>query len=275
MFCSIRQIFTLCSIFVVFCFSLSASHLHLFVVGAAHDEDPVMLSAVKNDVEAIRSQALEIADGANLSFSEVLFFGEHIQTTNVIEAIESLDVKSNDIVIFYYSGHGFTTKGYEEDPWPILALNYNSACLPLNSVIDRLVSKNAHFTFVFADCCNTWIPDSLVSVVAWEPKNLEIAIKENYEELFLNSPGFVVLSSAKRKQRALGRSSGSYCTLAFLNSLQEHVSKKDSSPTWQGIMKDTAEGVMKFVDMSHNRNKPKAFKVKQEPVFYIQPFCPL
>ena len=46
------------------------------------------------------------------------YSGQDFKATSALQAIESLNVELNDIVVFYYSGHG---ANWDDDEWPHMA----------------------------------------------------------------------------------------------------------------------------------------------------------
>lgn len=79
------------------------------------------------------------------------FSGQSFKATSALQAIESLNVDINDIVVFYYSGHG---ANWDDDEWPHMAFldrQYGETTI-YNKLREKFV--NAKLILCISDCCN-------------------------------------------------------------------------------------------------------------------------
>lgn len=79
------------------------------------------------------------------------YSGQNFRAANALQAIESLKVGLNDIVVFYYSGHG---ANWDDDEWPHMAFldrQYGET-----AIYNKLREKfgNAKLILCISDCCN-------------------------------------------------------------------------------------------------------------------------
>ena len=137
--------------------------------------------------------------------------GNNCSKENLMNTLNSLKCNKNDIVLFYYSGHGTRSK-QDNSEFPQMCLKYNSAYdedkfVPVHTVIEKLQAKGARFTLVMTDCCNNPVsgvsPKSLMSKDGGSMVDSDV-VARNYRKLFLESQGMVVLTGCKKGQCSLG-----------------------------------------------------------------------
>ena len=80
--------------------------LHFILV--ANTNDPRIGYSVQKDVVNITSQVKDVATFLSLPLNMVEISGANFGKANVETAVSSLNPGTNDIVIFYYSGHGYS-----------------------------------------------------------------------------------------------------------------------------------------------------------------------
>ena len=93
----------------------------------------------------------KIAQSLGYKNNMLRYSGQNFRATNALESIESLNVGFNDIVVFYYSGHG---ANWDDDEWPHMAFldrQYGET-----TIYNKLREKcgNAKMILCISDCCN-------------------------------------------------------------------------------------------------------------------------
>lgn len=93
----------------------------------------------------------KIAQSLGYKNNMLRYSGQSFRATNALQAIESLNVGLNDIVVFYYSGHG---ANWDDDEWPHMAFldrQYGET-----TIYNKLREKfgNAKLILCISDCCN-------------------------------------------------------------------------------------------------------------------------
>ena len=85
---------------------LSTKSLHLFILG--DDTNKNIWSSVRQDITNIEQSFSYIASVGNLPFYPVKLTRSHrtLSRSHVISSIRKASIKSDDIVVLYYSGHG-------------------------------------------------------------------------------------------------------------------------------------------------------------------------
>jgi len=259
-----RSIFLCLSVlFAIPSIGIEAGVFHLLLVGDYENDDIQRKLIAEKDIYSVQKVFQCIAKTLDLELQKTVITGE-LTSQDIFEAITLLDVASDDLLIFYYTGHGISLISQDQDPWPDLYLPRDGELIPLSSLIATVEQKNAHFSLLIADCCNNEIPDALMphllKAKAW-PKSCH-HIEENYRKLFLQNKGLVVLAAAKKKQLALADTlKGSYCTWSFLAALQDEANSSDYSG-WEHLLEATASRVE---ELSLALKVPRL----QQPIFAI------
>ncbi|MCD8289877.1 MAG: caspase family protein [Prevotella sp.] len=123
----------------------------------------------------------------------------------------SLKCEENDIVIFYYIGHG-THAQAENNPYPQMLLgcdfNEENKFIPLKWVHDQLKTKGAKLAVTIGMCCNVIQTASAKKAPTFSVNygNIELSDTERnaIQKMFLGYKGDFILSSASVGQSSCG-----------------------------------------------------------------------
>lgn len=150
---------------------------------------------------------------------------------NLQNWLEPLSHHSDDIIFFYYTGHG-ARDPITHRPWPMLCLH--DGIFP-GAVVTRYLCRGQHrFVFVVLDACN----NVLCPPTRWHvrPKELRKMLLNNVEgltSLFLNPRGNVIVAAAQPDEAAFTNA----FTQCFFYALENAFNTKDF--TWQSIFETT------------------------------------
>lgn len=138
------------------------------------------------------------------------FYGNKVTPENCKSAIELLRVTSEDIVVFYYIGHGgrpSTDAEYmKKHPWPQMCMSQRdeNKYIPLEWVHKTLGSKGARLAVTIGMCCNSLSNISIKEGPKFSPNYGATYVGSNkmkrIQDLFLNATGSVLATSASPKQ---------------------------------------------------------------------------
>jgi hypothetical protein len=248
--------------------------LHFICVAATND--PRIGYSVQKDVMNISSQIRDVATFLNLGLNYVEVSGAKFGKAGVESAIANLKPAANDIVIFYYSGHGYSAEGKAEEQYPQFDLRQSRfddilvATLNASDVLSKIKAKSARLNLVITDCCN-----SNLGLLKPEGKNYALTTKSlmSWEksfcyDLFMKSKGSIIATAAKKGQYAYGNTDvGGYFTSNLITAMEKYLSKfQTSTPTWQQII---SEAQTSTVTLSLSNMCTANTSCRQDPVFAV------
>src|SRR5207249_2180607 len=136
--------------------NLSNSTLHLILV--TNSLDGALGDGFLKNSQNMAKLFKDAANTANMKLDVVEVKGYSFGKQNVLSAISNLSPASNDVVVFYYSGHGFRFSS-QQTQWPQMDLrptgteDAKTNTLNLNSDVYRMLSaKNPRLLLVIGEC---------------------------------------------------------------------------------------------------------------------------
>lgn len=252
----------------------TAAKLHF--VAIANTNDPRIGYSVQKDLVNLSSQIKDVSVFLKIPLSYVEVSGANFNKKNVENAINNLKPGPNDIVIFYYSGHGYSIEQNTTQQYPQFDLRESRfddilvATLNASDVMDKIKAKNARLNLVLSDCCNSSLgmlkPEG--KTFALTAKSLLSWDKTYCYNLFMNSKGSIIATAAKKGQFAYGNTDvGGYFTSNFVTAMEKYLSKfQTSTPTWEQIINETQETT---ISLSMSNVCSKNTTCRQDPFFAV------
>lgn len=202
-----------------------AATLHAVLV--ADTNDASIGTSVGIDHKRLQSLVKSISDNTGLSLKVQAITGDQLSLASVNQAINGVSASSEDVVLFYWSGHGYSAG---ESQFPTMGLK--TGTLGLLAVKETLGRKNPRLLIVVGDTCNKPSGSRGEEVPSARDEK-----PENYRELFLKYRGTIIASGSKRGQYSYGSpQSGGFFTNALLSSLSKELASS-SKPSWETLMK--------------------------------------
>lgn len=247
--------------------------IHFIMV--ANTEDARIGAGVKKDVNNLYSEIKDVSTFLKMPLNYVEISGSNFGKEKVEAAINNLKPGSNDIVIFYYSGHGYSNDQNASLLYPQFDLRQSRfddifvATLNVQDVYNKIKAKHARLNIVLADCCN-----SSLGTLKPEGKSFALTTKSlswdrNFcNELFMNSRGSVLATAAKKGQYAYGNTDvGGYFTSNFVTAIEKYLSKfQSTAPTWDKII---SEAQTTTVSLSLSNLCKENTSCRQDPVYSV------
>lgn len=225
--------------------SLDAADLHAIIV--ADTNDPSIGNSTEVDLENMRNEMHRISLYTGLNLKETTISGKETLPEKVLAKINKLKIKKNDVVIFYFSGHGYRTASKKESPWPNLFFSQAGKGIDYDLIGKKLEAYHPRLLMVIADACNSLIPDDyappLVKKMMMRALSQE-TLENNYRKLFMEVKGVIMVTSSQAGEPSWGTPQGGLFTVALLHNLGDSV-KSSSEPSWYSILDNASFQVNK------------------------------
>ncbi|MDX1904712.1 MAG: caspase family protein [Thermonemataceae bacterium] len=221
------------------------------------------------DQKAMEVEFREIAKAVGMPFEKYIVNGENFTKANALETLNKLKVGANDVVVFYYSGHGFRWSD-QTDTYPQLDMRYSSytaigenTSLPLSQVYNTIVQKGGRLNLVLSDCCNSDVGrNQMTSQTFMAGRSFQGAEIEKLKGLFLNSSGSLLVTGSSPGEYSWCSINGGFFTLSFIQALKEEIGyMRNNDPSWDNIVSNAVKSTQ-YKAKSCNNCKP------QNPVYY-------
>ena len=179
------------------------------------------------------------------------FVGENVSPANCKSAVELLRVNPEDIIVFYYIGHGGRPntgpEHIEQHPYPQLYLAQDDGrkCIPLEWINNTLKAKGARLTVTIGMACNSLDNTMVVKTGPTFSANYGTAkINDNkltrIQELFLGVKGNVIATSALPTQSSIGAETifgpMDYYSAAICHIFKNKLNSWTEKLTWESFL---------------------------------------
>ncbi len=259
------------------------TRIHLIIVANTNDST-VGFAAVK-DMAAAEQLFTDLTDVIGIKPMNVIkIYDAGYSKATVLAELKKFKPQRNDIVVFYYTGHGFRTKT-KTTVYPMLDLrskptqDYVKESLTIDTIFQLIKEKGARLNIVLGDCCN-WDPEMPLPYVtadpqkrasnpAWDP--------EKSRALFLNPKrtNIIGIAATKNQLAVSNKKYGSFFFTYFRDALITEISKSNTNKPnflgWLTVFKSTETQTFR---KSRNTycSKPHIDQniCYQTPVFVIQ-----
>lgn len=212
---------------------LIAKTLHaILVADTIHDLNAV----TQADLQRWQKELRVITQHTQMILKEKIFTGSEFNQQKIKNYLENFTLDEQDSVVFYFSGHGYRTKT-KTTPWPFMTFEFYKPGLDIQWVLDKIREKKPQFALVMSDCCNNFME------LGWfgrETKNIRLRLRRpapyfpNYQQLFCNAQGCVVVASCSAGQFSYGSRFGGLYTQCFFSSLGHELLEKN--PSWKNLL---------------------------------------
>ncbi|GAB4030850.1 hypothetical protein GCM10028809_25020 [Spirosoma gilvum] len=251
--------------------NLDASTLHLILV--SNTNDYTLGPSFQNNHTTLYAFFKDVALSCGMQFRPIEVTGDKFGKLSVQNAVQEVRPMANDVVIFYYSGHGFRYSNSVTD-YPQLILrpsmyaSIDDNTLNLNyDIYQPLIKKGSRLTLVIGECCNEDInkntplrPDRGSLPSAGNVFNVG-ALKG----LFCQHGSGIVATAARNQSSWYYQLVGGVWRANFLGAFLSEVAVDHSGPaSWKTIM-DKA----KQQTVDDTVNAKVAVSILQTPVYWM------
>ncbi|RYF91373.1 MAG: hypothetical protein EOO03_01505 [Chitinophagaceae bacterium] len=252
--------------------------IHLIIV--ANTNDPSIGIPCNNSMLLMEETFTDLAAFMGLKIALTKIYGNNYNKAAVEYELTKLKPGYNDVVLFYYVGHGFR-KPTDNRNFPFIDLRANARedfmkqSLQLEDVFSQIKLKNARLNIVMGDCCNAE-PTATNPMVPADPRprasNIEFDL-EKCRQLFLNTRRMSLLLTAAEKGQlaSCNAALGAFFTYYFKSSMETALKDvKTSNISWyQVIDKARAQTVNKARRTYCDKPYVPANICKQTPFYLV------
>jgi hypothetical protein len=262
--------------------SLEQQKVQLHLVLVANTEDRTIGRSCIIDKDATQKLYAEIAHYLGIRFNAVVIAGKDFSKINVETAINSLRPGKEDIIVFYYSGHGFNDFKNAGTRYPFLDLRDKTSqkyggkyTLNIESIYKEIVRKGARMNLVFSDCCNNDpSQSSLVSGNASTTRGSRLEWSmDNCKTLFMDEkPLSMLMTGAAKGELSAGNpKDGGFFTYNFRESLEEAMRPFSNNISWPGLLTVAQKQTSEMAKRTICRQLDESYKkCEQNPVFNVE-----
>ncbi|MEO6232666.1 MAG: caspase family protein [Ferruginibacter sp.] len=237
----------------------------LMLVIAANTVDPTIGKGCIQDMSIVRDILTKVSQEMNFNFIELIIQGNDYGKENVLGAIDLLTPGYNDIVVFYYSGHGFSYQKDEGKIYPQVDLRpqpasdkidfINAHTANLDDLFVLVKNRGARLNIVIGDCCNSIIDFKRKSIgdsssIIAERKTPLVINKETCEALFCDYTASILVASASKGEYAVSDDDlGSIFTFNFSKSLKKLIQKERDTTIglpWGPLLDETTNKTLEL-----------------------------
>lgn len=239
-------------------------NMKMYLLVVADTLDKEIGSSCSKDMKRVVETFSGLTNFLGIKFFSKTISGNEYSKKNIQTAINNIKPSANDIVIFYYSGHGFRLpensrrfpnlklKNFRNDRRnfrdSILWINKDrqdniTYSLNIEDIFNSIKAKKARFNLVLSDCCN----NDIFSTNSTGSKPLKTKSsgvewnEDNIRALFLNkNPMSILATAAQSGQKASSNNDfGGFFSYFFKTSMENYCSKLKKDGTWDLILQDT------------------------------------
>ncbi len=208
----------------------------------------------EDDLDNAQSWAQDIADNTGLRLVFRQLSGNNLTIDQTRNLLSNLQVASDDVVYFYYSGHG----GNPGDSiWPTLYFTSSTSWgdeVSFDEVVETLRPKNPRLLIVMTDCCNSYMDSGYP---AFRPLPFGSADQQSFRHLFLDFQGTVLVTGCAPGEYSLGGpGQGGVFSYNFMESFYD-LARSGQMVTWETLLARTAEETAKESALDDNAQHPQ------------------
>lgn len=230
----------------------------LFLVAVANTNDSTIGVTSRKDLDKITEIFTTLAEQLGITIFSKKIWGTEFSKKAVDDALDKwLKPTPIDIVVFYYSGHGFR---YTNDvsKYPRISLRTSKKQpldlnnLSIENVYTRILKKQARVNIVVSDCCNEDIgaPVPIGKDILRPKSTVRTGVKLNIDNckalFFPGHPVSILSSSAEMNQLAVGNPAlGGFFTNFFHAQLVKSLFSNGGESSWLRILLNAKENTRK------------------------------
>lgn len=245
--------YKVCFTLFLFCFTLflrqnsvEAANLHAIIV--CDTQADTIGTSVEADLLRVQQEIVKISQNTGLE-TKLKIFQKNQVNDHILSYLDQQTVAADDVVFFFFSGHGYRTESKGANFWPNLYFTPIKRGVDFYQVTQSIVEKKPRLLIAIADCCNNILNEEYAppllkkSGLALRAQSKNYT-KINYQHLFLKKKGVILVSSSEPGEFSWATKSGGLYTLAFFEALNKEVNASHL-PEWSVILDNASLKVMR------------------------------
>lgn len=218
-----------------------------YAVLVADTRDPELGASCEKDLSQMSAALKNVASRIKFNYREIVCSQDKFGKTGIEDALAGVRCSPQDIVVFYYTGHGINVPD-GPSRFPILRLNDER--MGLESIHTLLKQKKPAFCLTFGDCCNNLLASAPVQRKA-NAVFRGIGVSKDGEilqKLFVESKGDLLISSARRGERATANpDAGSFYSDNWVQALSS-AQNNNANISWESLLRDAENRLQKTLN---------------------------
>jgi hypothetical protein len=222
-----------------------AQTIYLIVFANTNDPSAVLRKGMAETRDNIEAEITEVANVLGLQYKKAVLSGDDSNLAYLHNILENLDSSSDDIIFFFYIGHGIH-KPEIDSKWPQLSFakskhNRSMELISFSEIIKGFEAKNPRLLIGIVEACNAldgrieYYEDEILGLASLGYTQRD---KERLKELYLLSEGTVLSSSSEPGQKSYVSSQGGYFSSAFIDAQKDLTSVSDYAD-WTTLLEKT------------------------------------
>jgi hypothetical protein len=222
----------------------------MYIIAVANTEDDeIGISCQKDQARNIKTFTY-LAEYLGIKSEVKQLDGANFSKANVEFTVNSLAPSPNDIVVFCYSGHGFTIPANNRK-FPNIDLrsrpsdSYLDYYKNIEDIFQDIKKKGARMNLVISDCCNNdpTSSNSIGSDIAQTRSSGLGWSMDNCRKLFMDpKPVSILMSSADVGEKAsCNMTFGGFFSYYFKVAMENQFSQFKANASWDDVMADAAK----------------------------------
>lgn len=220
----------------------------LYAIAFCNTNDKKIGEAAVVSHDMVNNELSNLAYLLGYDYKFVDYIGEDCSKENLERQISSLTSNPDDIVVFYYFGHGTRAKD-QVSPFPQMCLKYEvydqDKFVPVQYVLNRLEKQPAHLKLIMSMCCNNvvnGISPKNTMCEAMGPTTLGDVNVANYRKLFDDFKGTLAITGSEPGQFSWCNSQyGGIFDVVFWSAL-EAVGENEIPADWNTVFNSVRNG---------------------------------
>lgn len=211
-----------------------AKDVTLHLIFAADTKDRSIGPSTAQDMDEVTNTFTKISRELGIDIQVYRLLDNEFSKEELQNRLDALQVGSNDILVYYYSGHGYNDVS-RTSQFPTMALD--GPDYGLEDVYNQIKAKNARLNLIIGDLCNS-LPQTRTAVGEREVlpfKSGYLFDTEKLSKMFIESKGIILSTSSQKGEYSFcmnnsdGSLGGGHFTYAFIESMIMETSKVSSA----------------------------------------------